>query len=105
MVDYLAMGLRLRKKRRERRLSQVDLANAVNISTSFYGNIERGIRIPSIDTLVAIANVLDVGLDYILGDSLIFPRHRLSDEDKRAVARFLQDQIEELDYGDGNSKP
>ena len=54
-------NLRLKSARAAKDLSQEQLARSINISTSYYGNIERGIRIPSIDTLVAIANALGVG--------------------------------------------
>ena len=55
MVDYQSMGRRMKVKRRSKHLSQQDMAKMIGISSSFYGNIERGLRIPSIDTLVQIA--------------------------------------------------
>ena len=70
MVDYQAMGRRMKMKRRSMHLSQLDVAKAAQISPSYYGNIERGTRIPSIDTLVLIANALNDGADYLLFDSL-----------------------------------
>jgi len=99
MVDYAAMGRRMKMKRRARKLSQEELARAVQISTSFYGNIERGIRVPSIDTLAAIANVLNTGTDFLLADSLTAPHIQRSENEIRVLARYLRDQIEELDYG------
>ena len=69
MVNYTAMGNRMKMKRRSRKLSQEDVAMAVQISPSYYGNIERGRRIPSVDTLVAIANYLDVGIDFLLAQT------------------------------------
>ena len=100
LVNYVMMGQRMKMKRRAKKLSQEDIAKAVQISASFYGNIERGIRIPSIDTLVAIANALEVGTDFLLCDSVqaAIPQH--SPEEMRLLARYLRDRVAELDYGE-----
>ena len=98
MVNYEEMGKRIKMKRRSKRLSQAQVANAVRISPSYYGNIERGNRIPSIDTLVAIANVLEVGTDFLLADSVhsAVPQH--TKEEMRLLTRYLRDRVAELDY-------
>lgn len=100
MVDYTAMGRRMKARRRTKKLSQEEMAHAVQISISFYGNIERGTRIPSVDTLVSIANVLEVGTDYLLADSIKAASNRHSKEDTRVLCQFLREKIAELDYGD-----
>ena len=99
MVDYAAMGSRIKMKRRSKKLSQKDMAQAIQISTSYYGNIERGRRIPSIDTLVAIANALEVGMDFLLADSLKSAQIPHSPEELRVLTRYLRDRVAELDYG------
>ena len=100
MVDYVAMGNRMKMKRRSKKLSQEDMAAAVQISASFYGNIERGRRIPSIDTLVAIANALGVGTDFLLADSVDAAVEQHSPEEIRVLTRYLRDRVAELDYSD-----
>ena len=76
------------------------MASAINISLSFYGNIERGLRIPSIDTLVDIANFLDIGMDYLLAESVNVAKKQHSQEELRILSRYLRDQMEQLDYQD-----
>ncbi|MBE5787453.1 MAG: helix-turn-helix domain-containing protein [Clostridiales bacterium] len=98
MVDYVAMGRRIRARRRKLKLSQEQLAHLINVSPSFFGNIERGTRIPSIDTLVAIANALSIGVDYLLSDSMESNRIDYTREEARAICNFLRDHILELDY-------
>ena len=100
MVDYEAMGQKMRARRRLLKISQEQLAKAVQISPSYYGNIERGVRIPSIDTLVAIANALQVGVDYFLIDSLDAVFSRRTSEENRILKRFLREQIAELEFDD-----
>lgn len=64
--DYVSMGGRIRRLRKERHVTQSQLAELLDISPAFMGHIERGTRVPSVDTLVRIADVLDVTLDVIV---------------------------------------
>ena len=73
MFDAEAMGARIRRKRQERGIQQKDMAREMGLSVSFYGHIERGSRIPSLPTLVLIANYLKVGTDTLLQESLDAP--------------------------------
>ncbi|MBR3109059.1 MAG: helix-turn-helix transcriptional regulator [Clostridia bacterium] len=87
-------------KRRSKHLSQENVANAAHISPSYYGNIERGMRIPSIDTLVQIANALNVSMDYLLLDSVTAAKPQISAAEMKLLTRYLRDRVAELDYGD-----
>jgi transcriptional regulator with XRE-family HTH domain len=69
-MDYVALGDRIRRLRRNRELTQEELAKRSKISPSFIGHIERGTRKASIETLVCIANALQCGLDELMADSL-----------------------------------
>ena len=64
------LGNRIRKIRKEKYLTQFALAEEVGISPNFLGDVERGVKSPSLETMVCIANVLDVSLDYLLFESL-----------------------------------
>lgn len=69
-MDYRALGEKIKKERIRLSLTQEKLAEKVNISESFMGHIERGGRKLSIDTLVNIANELNVSIDFLLLDSV-----------------------------------
>ena len=69
-MNYIALGERVRKSRKEMKLSQASLASHVEISTSFLGHVERGTRKASLETLVRLANALHVSVDALLVDSL-----------------------------------
>ena len=56
----LAFGSRLRQVRKERKMSQEELAHLAGIAVSQVGRIERGVLNPSISTLFAIARALEV---------------------------------------------
>lgn len=51
---------RLRALRIEREMTQEDLAQAAGLSTVFVSNIERGINVPSFESLEGLARALDV---------------------------------------------
>lgn len=59
-------GKRIAKLRKERGLTQDQLAEKLNISTSNLGKLERGLQGVSIDLLVEISCFFGVSIDYIL---------------------------------------
>lgn len=65
-LDFEALGSRIRKLRKEKRLTQESLAERCEISTAFIGHIERGTRKLSIETLSRIAQELNASTDYLL---------------------------------------
>ena len=69
-MDYEALGKRIRAQRKLRDMTQEALADAVGVSCSFIGHIERGTRKLSVETLVSIADALHVSCDMLLQDSM-----------------------------------
>lgn len=65
-VDYKAMGRRVRALRVERGLTQEQLAEYVDVSTSFIGHIERGEKQSSLDTMCRLATYLKTSMDYLV---------------------------------------
>ena len=53
-------GKRLRYIRRDKDLTQEQLAEAVGISIEFLSNLERGVNAPSFETLEKLATILEV---------------------------------------------
>lgn len=69
-MDYSSLGARIRRERVLRGWTQEQLAEKAGISLSFLGHIERGTRKASLETLVALCNALEVGMDALLAGSL-----------------------------------
>lgn len=67
MLDYQALGQRIRSHRRALHLTQEALAERVGISASFLGHIERGSRVLSVETLVALCTTLSATPNELLG--------------------------------------
>lgn len=69
-MDYLSLGVRIRKQRKSMRMTQEEVAERAGISLSFLGHIERGTRKASLDTLVRLSNTLGLSTDLLLQESL-----------------------------------
>ncbi|MBE5783293.1 MAG: helix-turn-helix transcriptional regulator [Clostridiales bacterium] len=69
-MDYEALGRKIRGLRRERHMTQTELAKAIQISQPFLGHIERGSRIASLETLVKICNTLGTDPNFLLEESI-----------------------------------
>ena len=61
-------GRRIKEAREKRHLTQEELAARIDISPTHVSVIERGTKIPRLDTFVAIANALEVSGDALLLD-------------------------------------
>ena len=52
--------------RKKQGMSQSQLAKELNISPSAIGMYEQGRRVPDLDTLIAMARLFNVSLDYLV---------------------------------------
>ena len=62
-------AIRLRELRKEKRLSQAQMANLLNIKQQSYARYENDTSEPSFEMLVWLAAFFDVSCDYLLGQS------------------------------------
>jgi len=69
-MDFLNVGKRLRKKRKELNFNQEQFAEKVDLSPDYISKLERGERIPRIPCFITILNALDLSADEVLCDSL-----------------------------------
>jgi len=108
-LNYQALGARIRKAREGKGFTQEQLSEECSLSASHIGHIERGTRIPSLETMHAISCTLDVGLDELVFGSVAETEGLFSgiastlhkkDDTKVAsfmgVVRVLADHIDEM---------
>lgn len=70
MINYKQSGQKIRIQRQTLGLTQEAIAETINITPSFYSQIESGTRKAGINTFVAISQELALSLDYILGNEV-----------------------------------
>jgi transcriptional regulator with XRE-family HTH domain len=75
------LGQRIADLRRNRQLTQVQLAKAVGCSVDFIGLVERGVNAPSVARLEDFARALKVGVI----DLFTFERRKAKRTSKRAA--------------------
>ena len=66
VLNYELLGKNIRNRRKEKNFTLEQLAERLDVSTTFIGQIERAKGIPSLETLVKIANVLEISADSLL---------------------------------------
>ncbi len=64
----MKLNEKIKKLRRSRRLTQLEFAKALGISTGYLSQIEMGIRLPSRALLKRMADMYSASLDYLLLD-------------------------------------
>lgn len=67
-MDQKAIGKRIKSAREKKGMTQEQLAELVNLSPMHVSVIERGNKLPRLETLINIANILDVSADVLLQD-------------------------------------
>lgn len=99
---------RLKDLRKQAGLTQVDVAEKLGISQPAYASWERGVKKPTQENLIKIAQVLNVSVDYLVGNSeekfdeldnieLLFRMNSkgLSEEEKEIFKKELIEFMEE----------
>lgn len=69
-VDSVSIGKRVRFFRNEKHISQEELAEATGVTQEYIARIETGVRAPSLEMIVQIANVLGTTANDLLSDNL-----------------------------------
>jgi len=69
-IDMSAFAERLRLLRETRQMTQTRLASLLEINPRVYNRWERGTAIPQFDTVMRIADILQVSLDELAGRSV-----------------------------------
>ena len=67
MTMVNGLSNRLQEQRQLLKLSQKEVAQAINVSPSIISNYESGERTPSVENLMALAGLYRCSVDYLLG--------------------------------------
>ena len=70
-INYSLIGNRIKAARKAKGLSQSKLSELIDKSVGYMSYIETGSKKPSLETLIQIANALDVTIDELLSDNLV----------------------------------
>lgn len=91
-MELESIGKHISEFRHLRKLRQEDLAEITGLSTNYIGAVERGEKIPSLETFIDILNALSASADMVLSDVL--------QEGYQVKASALSDQLKTLSAKD-----
>lgn len=106
-MTKIEMGRRIREARLNKGYTMSRLAKEAGTGMVYIGEIERGLKMPSINIFIKIINVLDISADYVLryetksGERYVLDEFsskltKLTKEQKQTVMRILDAYINNL---------
>ena len=69
-MDKVELGMKLREARNKAGFTQEQLAEKADIGVMYLGEIERGVKMPSMKIFIKLIEALDISADYILRNEL-----------------------------------
>ena len=90
-INQKEIGQRIRVLRKEKRLSQLELSNKLNINMDHLSRIENGNKGMSLDLLTEFSKYFSVSTDYIL-----FGNNQNTEEIKEMIA-IIQSKLKEIE--------
>lgn len=105
-MNYSDIGRRIRKVRRDKHMTQEQLAEIIGVGTTHISHIETGNTIASMKLFVAIVDALGVSADELLRDNLAHAKEafigeifdELQDCSEEEV-RFIADMVRAMKIG------
>lgn len=94
-IDYKLLGGRIKTKRRERGITQEQLAESLAVSVGYVSQLERGITKTNLETLARLSRLLSCNISYFVGDAVTGKQEYLGSEllDKFAELSDNEKQI------------
>lgn len=106
MNSLNSIGEHIRKHREKAGIKQEEFAELVNLSPTYMGAIERGLKLPRLETFIRIVNALQIPSDVLLSDVLITKNEiyastiyqqlkQLPDEEQMRIYHVLEVMIDD----------
>lgn len=106
-MNKLELGQKIRVLRKEKKQTLETLAEAADIGLVYLGEIERGVKMPSLKTFIKLVNALGVSADELIGLETMSGRdyyaQKLSDqlrsltqEESAAVISIMETTIQQV---------
>ena len=67
-MDNVSLGCKLKEARQRKGITQSELARAVDINDMYLSEVERGVKMPSMNLFIKLMVTLDVSADFLLRD-------------------------------------
>ncbi len=91
-MEKTALGSMIKKARQMKGYTQETLAEKAGIGLMYYGEIERGVKMPSMNTFIKIIEALEVSADYVLQNELSSGKEYVFDELTKKLEKLTPQQ-------------
>lgn len=91
-MDKVELGMKLREARNKAGFTQEQLAEKADIGVMYLGEIERGVKMPSMKIFIKLIEALDISADYILRNELPSGKEYVLDEITEKLASLTPKQ-------------
>jgi len=92
-MDKTILGARIREERKQRKMTLEKFAEMAGIGTVYLGEIERGDKMPSINTFIKIVNNFGLSADVLLRDEVVAAKPYVFDEITEKVKDLSPQQL------------
>lgn len=111
MLDYILIGQRIKRSRREKNITQEKMAEALRVSVGYISQLERGITRVNLEMLARISELTDKELSYFICginseerdyavDETARLLNKLSSSERKVFLRLLKSYIDMKDNGE-----
>lgn len=91
-MDKVELGMKLREARNKAGFTQEQLAEKADIGVMYLGEIERGVKMPSMKIFIKLIEALNISADYILRNELPSGKEYVLDEITEKLADLTPKQ-------------
>lgn len=87
-----SFGRRVREQRKQKGWTIETLAACVGVSTNYMGDLERGVKSPSLGTFIRIVEALNISADILIRDTVAPASHIADDEIGKMMKNLTPEQ-------------
>ncbi len=91
-MEKAELGKMIRQARIKKGLTQEALAEKADIGLMYFGEIERGVKMPSMNIFIKIVEALEVSADYILQNEVSSGKEYVFDEMTQKLEKLTPQQ-------------
>ena len=96
IIDYKVIGARIKETRRNKRITQEQIAEYLDISVSYTSRLERGVEKINLETLVKISALLEVSPSFLLDCAGTVEKDYLHNDLKEITKKYTPDKMKLL---------
>lgn len=92
-MNQIKLGRQIKKYRLLKKMTQDELSIATDVTRNFISDLERGVKSCKLETLVLIANTLDVSIDVLLKSDLKINKNLMKYEICQDIMKLNENEL------------